>query len=584
MEFPRRDFLKKSAAAIGAAALSGCSLTSKKDHGRDGQGTGEEVGGGLGVEERLAPAEGREKEFVRALLHEADGSPMDASRAKLLYARDLANDPYPVAVILAEGRARVGIPDEPIQLCGRLKVPGFGEVYCYADNGGKGYSKPETVELVVGAAQTRLRRVTEAAEAGRHAGIGLDPEFERRMALARRPFLNEQGTARIAAAYESLSNSLHAGERLAINVAKMRISRLKEPRKEFLFGGACAGWEVRGPAFVKQFTEAFNFSTGTWYTWKNPGDPLFPVDYARMEGSTNWLLSQKIVPKGFGYLYMARGATPEWIRPIDTSGATNPATVPFDLRPQGPPDPKRQFNPDWPYDKVKKLYAQVIEATTRKYHGRWPYVEVMNEAHDKANLWRMKHEQVLDMAKMAFDAARRGSPTMKRQMNHCCMWGEYAKDRNWDGTRRWSPYQFVKTCFDQGIDYEVIGLQLYYPQFDLFETDRMLDRFKAFGKPLHITEIATASQPGLDPESMRPKTEAPGWHEAWSEATQADWVEGIYTLCYSKSEFEAIGWWDFSDTPGHFWPFGGLLRKDMTPKPAYERLRKLQKDWGVAKV
>jgi GH35 family endo-1,4-beta-xylanase len=492
---------------------------------------------------------------------------METSRAKLLYARDLANDPFPVSVINAEGRARVGIPDEPIQLCGRLKVPGFGEVYCYADNGGKGYTKPETIEFVVAAAQTRLRRVTEAVEAARHSGVALDPELERRMALARRPFLNEQGTARIAAAYESLSNSLHAGERVAMNVAKTRISRLAAPRKEFMFGAACAGWDVRGPAFVKQFTEAFNFSTGTWYTWKNPGDPQFPVDYARMEASTNWLLSQKIVPKGFGYLYMARGATPEWIRPIDTSGATNPATMAFDPRPKEPFDPKRQFNPDWPYDKVKKLYAQIIEATTRKYHGKWPYVEVMNEAHDKANLWRMTHEQVLDMAKMAFAAARRGSPTVKRQMNHCCLWGEYAKERNWDGSRRWSPYQFVKACFDKGIDYETIGV-----------------RFKVFNKPLHITEIATASQPGLDLESMRPKTEAPGWHEAWSEATQADWVEGIYTLVYSKPEFEAIGWWDFADTPGHFWPFGGLLRKDMTPKPAYERLRKLQKDWGVAKV
>jgi GH35 family endo-1,4-beta-xylanase len=246
-----------------------------------------------------------------------------------------------------------------------------------------------------------------------------------------------------------------------------------------------------------------------------------------------------------------------------------------------PPPPRGQFNERWPYAKLRDLYARVIETTARRYDGRVPYVEVMNEAHDKANLWRMNHGQILDMARVAMAAARRGSETIKRQMNHCCLWSEYAQRRNAERSRRWSPWQFVKACFDNGIDYEVIGLQLYYPQFDLFEIDRMLDRFKIFGRPLHITEIATASQDGLDPESMRPRTAAPGWHGPWTEAMQADWVEGIYTLVYSKSEFEAIGWWDLSDAPGHFWPHGGLLRKDMTPKEAVGRLVELKRRWGV---
>jgi hypothetical protein len=111
----------------------------------------------------------------------------------------------------------------------------------------------------------------------------------------------------------------------------------------------------------------------------------------------------------------------------------------------------------------------------------------------------------------------------------------------------------------------------------------MLDRFKVFGKPMHITEIATASIDGPDPKSMRPNSTAPGWHDKWSEETQADWLEGIYTLVYSKSEFEAIGWWDLADAGGHFWPHGGLLREDLTPKLAYHRLGDLQKRWGVRK-
>ena len=29
--------------------------------------------------------------------------------------------------------------------------------------------------------------------------------------------------------------------------------------------------------------------------------------------------------------------------------------------------------------------------------------------------------------------------------------------------------------------------------------------------------------------------------------------------------------------------YGGMLKKDMTPKESYHRLAKLQRDWGVSK-
>lgn len=65
---------------------------------------------------------------------------------------------------------------------------------------------------------------------------------------------------------------------------------------------------------------------------------------------------------------------------------------------------------------------------------------------------------------------------------------------------------------------------------------------------------------------------------------QADWAEAMYTLCYSKPAFHGVGWWDFCDKRGRFWPFGGLLDENLQPKEAYFRLQKLQKQWGVARV
>ena len=41
---------------------------------------------------------------------------------------------------------------------------------------------------------------------------------------------------------------------------------------------------------------------------------------------------------------------------------------------------------------------------------------------------------------------------------------------------------------------EVVGVQLYYPGYDMLEISRLLDRFAQFGKPVHITELGVSSR------------------------------------------------------------------------------------------
>lgn len=536
----RRDFLRWSGAAAAATALGRFSALAEN--------TAVQLGEDA---EPPAPEAGHSTAFLRVLAHEADGRPLDAVRLRTLHARDLANDPLPVPIAMAEGRARIGLGTEPIQCSARLNVPGFGEVYCYADNNGKGHSQPENREFVVDAAQTRLRRVREAAMAARQAGVPNDPELEKRLEAATKPIPKKAGAEQIAMAYESLANGLHAGERLALNWARHRISRFAEPRRDFLFGCNSSGYN-RGPEYVKRFTDIFNYATISWYIWGKEEPVAQRIDYGRSDRNLEWCEAQKIVPKGFGYVYLTNGATPEWFRL-------------------------------WPFEKVLPEYQRIVAQTTRRYAGRTPYVEVINEAHDKANLFRFSHAQIVELTRAACAAAKAGAPNMKRLINHCCLWAEYAKRKNADGSRRWSPWRYLADCVTAGLEFEVVGLQLYYPEQDLFETERMLDRFKSFGREMQISEMGCASAEGSDATSMRPKSATPGWHGPWTENSQADWVEGIYTLCYSKPEFSAVEWWDFADVNGQFWPFGGLLHRDLSPKDAYLRLLKLQQDWGVAR-
>jgi GH35 family endo-1,4-beta-xylanase len=497
-----------------------------------------------------AQAQEREKPSLRVLLPAAEGAPLAAAQVKTIIARDLANDPLPQGLTNGEGESRVVLAAEPLQLGCRLAVPGFGEVYCYADNDGKGYSKPATIEFVVEAAKTRLNRVRQTLDGDGQAAKG-DPEFERHLAAAARPIPTETGPGRIAAAYESLARGLHAGERLALLCARRRIARLPQPRKDFLFGAAVSGRD-RSPEFTPRFTAAFNFATISWYIWQQTELPeSTQIDYSRMDQSLQWCLDRQITPKGFGYVYLAKGATPEWLR-------------------------------SWPYEKLLPEYKRVVEQTMRRYAGRMPCAEIINEAHDKTNIFRLNHAQLLELTRESCRSAGQGAPRVKRLINNCCLWAEYAKNRNPDGSRKWSPYRYLADCVKSNVEFERIGLQLYYPQQDLFEIERMLDRFKAFSRPLHISEIACNSAPGLDAASMRPKDLVPGWHGSWSETMQADWMEAIYTLCYSKPQFEAVGWWDLADYPGHFWPHGGLLRPDFSPKESYFRLLTLKRHWGLS--
>ena len=59
------------------------------------------------------------------------------------------------------------------------------------------------------------------------------------------------------------------------------------------------------------------------------------------------------------------------------------------------------------------------------------------------------------------------------------------------------------------------------------------------------------------------------------EAEQAREAVRFYTMLFSHPAVQAITWWDPSDQ--HAWQAApaGLIRKDMTPKPAYNRLLKL---------
>jgi GH35 family endo-1,4-beta-xylanase len=134
--------------------------------------------------------------------------------------------------------------------------------------------------------------------------------------------------------------------------------------------------------------------------------------------------------------------------------------------------------------------------------------------------------------------------------------------------------KLLQDAIKAGVPFDGIGIQAHEPRtmrFPLDQVKRILDRYAALGKELHITEYTPCS-------GGQPIT---GSHiqGKWDEAAQADYAAKFYTVCFAHPAMRGITWWDLCDE-GSWLQGGGLLRKDMTPKPVYDALRKLiHEDW-----
>ncbi|MBQ6832350.1 MAG: endo-1,4-beta-xylanase [Oscillospiraceae bacterium] len=161
-------------------------------------------------------------------------------------------------------------------------------------------------------------------------------------------------------------------------------------------------------------------------------------------------------------------------------------------------------------------------------------------------------------------------------------------------------YAYVENLLLKGCRIDAIGMQFHaLTSKDMISTEykRMspvmynpkkilsrLDLYSRFGKPLQITEV-TISAAGPEPEN---------------EQIQAELLEGLYTTWFAHPNVEQIIYWNLVDgyayvpsndpevigasqgnmKVGENRFYGGLLRFDMTPKPAYYTLKDLiQNKW-----
>jgi len=178
----------------------------------------------------------------------------------------------------------------------------------------------------------------------------------------------------------------------------------------------------------------------------------------------------------------------------------------------------------------------------------------------------------VELAKRAFAAARRANPKATLLLNDFITSPKYEK--------------LLRDCLAAGVTIDVIGIQSHMHRrfWGVRRAWDVCQRFAKLGKPLHFTELTILSgKLKTDDDWNRQRS---GWDSTpEGEKRQAEQVEALYRVLFSHPAVEAVTWWDFSDLGAWQGAPAGLVRRDMSPKPAYDALMRLvKKDWWTGEL
>jgi GH35 family endo-1,4-beta-xylanase len=451
----------------------------------------------------------------------------------------------------------------------RWNVEGFGYIYITADNGGEFYTLPSSgkslnlnlnFELAKSRVLRNKRRIKHLMKDGWSPSKEVTALLDLSLSYYEDALKIQHDTEKCARySQTALFHAMWVSEKMELEKAENEILK-RGYRPDFFIGCDARGFFQMDPdLFLERFTDIFNYATITHYLKSGSYQDFEPEEGKKKFQPRTVLFEElrqrNITVEGRPLFWFYRTTTPDWLR--------------------------------------NKSYDQLlnyVEDHTRKvvgHYGDGMYAwEIMNEAHDWANELQLKPEQLVEVARLACDVAKDTNPNVHRLINNCCPFAEYVqlkKSGDLDAIYpQRTPHKYMKDLQEAGVDFTITGQQMYFPYRDLSDTILLIERFEEFGRPIQLTEVGTSSGPTKDSihtGRLDLPTEPYIWHRHWDQELQADWLEGLYTLAYSKPWIEAVNWYDFVD-PYSFIKTGGLLEsRKGDKKAAYERLVKLQEKW-----
>lgn len=323
--------------------------------------------------------------------------------------------------------------------------------------------------------------------------------------------------------------------------------KIEQTRHKFLFGSdifmlSKCRTPAENAAYEKYFADLLNYATLPFYWWEYEPQPGQP-SYAATEEIVRWCRQNNVTTKGHPLAW-------NW---------EDPAWLPRDL------------------EAAMHLQFDRIGRCVTQFRGGVEIWDVVNEAthfdrpEPKANApvltEAISRTGVPAYVRTAFKAARAANSQATLVIN------DYRTDAAYGE-------KVVSQLVDEAGRplYDVIGIQSHqhggaWPVEKIWE---VCERFAVFGKALHFTETTFLSgKLGWELKKKDPQFKWESTPEG--ERRQAEEVARFYTVLFSHPAVEAITWWDLTDQGAWQDAPAGVLREDMTPKPAYQALMGLIK-------
>ncbi|OGU74256.1 MAG: hypothetical protein A2V93_08150 [Ignavibacteria bacterium RBG_16_34_14] len=451
----------------------------------------------------------------------------------------------------------------------RWNVEGFGYIFITADNSGEFYQLPPSgkqLELNLNFELAKSRVARNRNRLSKFSKDNYSPSREVKSFLnLSEEFLEDAEKAELniekmgMLSQQSLYYAMWGGEKLELDYAKFKIKKAGF-RPEFFIGCDARGYYQMDPeTFMRLFTEIFNYATITYYLESGTYEDFEPQEDKKQFETRDLvfkrLKDKNITVEGRPLYWPYKTVTPDWLR-------------------------------NKSYDEILKYVEKHVKEVVGHYGDQMYAWEIVNESHDWANETKLTPEQITNVTKLACEVANDTNPKVHRLINNCCPYAEYVQLKKWGELGatypQRTPFQFMEDLVEAEVDFTVTGQQMYFPYRDLQDTIILIERLEKFGRPVQLTEVGASSGPNKD-SIMTGRLGLPEepyiWHGHWTQEIQADWMEGLYTLAYSKSWIEAVNWYDFVD-PFSWIKQGGLLESPKGEiKLVYERLMTLQKEW-----
>lgn len=234
-------------------------------------------------------------------------------------------------------------------------------------------------------------------------------------------------------------------------------------------------------------------------------------------------------------------------------------------------------------DEIKRLYEIRYKLLTDRYSHKIKGWEVINETLFTRGDTAFYYED--DYVEWCFEKAEKYFPNNKLIINEATesAWHRFIGNRS-------QYFMQIERAIAKGARIDCIGFQ--YHQFWKREEEEEktkftynplnlyanMDKYAEFGKPFQLTELTIPAYS----------------NDAEDEAIQAEILTWLYKIWFGHPNMEAIIYWNLIDgyaafapkgdmTAGENYYYGGLLRFDGTPKPAYFAIRDLfKKQWHTS--